>query len=511
MQIRTRLTLLFTLIAAGILAALLFYVWWTYSRQTVRDCYASLDSKANLTAQTALYDPQLLQPLPINWIDSDADTLPYRDNISLYNDAYERVFTVHTESPPVSIKTLQEIQRQGDVEFKHRNLYALGRIKKGSSGAPFMVVVEGYCDPQGASRLGRILIYSFLLGIAGIVFLGWYFAGLALAPVLRIMNEMDSLRPNDLSRRLEHTGGKDEMSRLTATFNRLLDRQEHAFRMQRMFLSNISHELRNPLTAVRTQIDVTLQRDRDAASYKNALRSVLDDLREISEVEEKLLLLSKVINDPKAVSLEPVRLDEVLWQAKEMVQRRSEQFKITLELENLPESEERLKVLGNEALLRTALLNLMENGCKYSPDHRVKVRLICAENGRHIVEVIDNGPGIPAEEQAFIFEPFFRSPRHRSIKGAGIGLSLVQSILQLHHVEISVETPWKAVHAFIWFFHMPRAPKRSLKALYLQLTVHELISYPYYYVDYAFQPCVVFSACYHPDRSLYCAKAHSEL
>ena len=107
----------------------------------------------------------------------------------------------------------------------------------------------------------------------------------------------------------------------------------------------------------------------------------------------------------------------------------------------MPENEQLLNVNANEALLRTAILNLMDNGCKYSPDHRVRVSAVFRPDGSHTVEVADNGPGIPPEDIELIFEPFFRSERHRQIKGTGIGLSLVKSILNLHHIALSVESP----------------------------------------------------------------------
>ena len=95
---------------------------------------------------------------------------------------------------------------------------------------------------------------------------------------------------------------------------------------------------------------------------------------------------------------------------------------------------------GNEQLLRTALINLMDNGCKFSPDKKVKASLSFSSEGAIIIEFTDNGPGIPQEELPMIFNAFYRSPRTSIIKGSGIGLSLVQSILKLHHIELNVNS-----------------------------------------------------------------------
>ncbi len=441
MQIRTRLTILYLLNAASILAGVLLAVYLLFKKNTEEAFFEGLESKAEMTAQTALRNPDELRPLPPEWTSPDNDTLPYRDNISLFNDAYERVFAVHTDVPPVSVKDLQDIYTQRETRFRHYNLHALGRVVNSAVGRPFVVVVEGYCDPSPLRQLRDILVLSFLVGMALIATSGWYYAGQALAPVSSIVHEVENIQPSDLSLRVKSDGNRDELARLAQTFNRLLDRVEQAFRMQRMFLSNVSHELKNPLQAIRSQLDVALSRERDPAAYRVALQSVLDDVHAMTEVEEKLHQLARIYNDPAAIPFAPVRLDELLWQVREQVQKRQAGYKVILDPGDLPADEELLYVRANEALLRTALVNLADNACKYSPEHRALIRVRFRDDRTHVVEVCDNGPGIPADELPLVFEPFFRSPRHLRVKGTGIGLSLVRSILNLHQIALSVESP----------------------------------------------------------------------
>jgi signal transduction histidine kinase len=107
-------------------------------------------------------------------------------------------------------------------------------------------------------------------------------------------------------------------------------------------------------------------------------------------------------------------------------------------MQNLPEDVDCLVVSGNEPLLRTALLNLLENGCKFSSEKQVNVRLSPTVQGSIQVEICDTGPGIAPEELSLVFEPFYRSDSTASIRGSGIGLSLVQSIMKLHQVTLKV-------------------------------------------------------------------------
>jgi signal transduction histidine kinase len=452
MQIRTRLTLLFVLIAAGILAGVLVSVYVLFKKYTEDAFFRALELKADMTAQTALRDPNTLAPLKTNWSAPDDDILPYQDNITIFNNAYERIFALHPDAPPVTVKDLQDIYQRRESHFKHYNLLALGRTVSDPSGASYVVVVEGFCDPTQLVQLRNILMLSFFVGLILVALAGWYYAGRALAPVLHIVGEVERIQPADLSRRVDTGQNRDEIARLAETFNRLLDRVEQAFRMQRMFLSNVSHELRNPLTAIRSQLEVALHREREPAAYRNILQSILDDVDALSEVEDELLQLAQIHNDPNSIPFAPLRLDELLWQAKQQLQKRHPDYRANVEFGEMPDDDQVLFFRANEALLLTAILNLMNNACKYSPDHQVLLRASFQTTGKHQIEVCDNGPGIPPEEQRLIFEPFFRSPRHLTVKGTGVGLSLVQSILALHQIQLSVESPEKGGAVFKMVF-----------------------------------------------------------
>jgi signal transduction histidine kinase len=441
MQIRTRLTLLFLLIAACVLAAVLFFAYALFKNSTEETFFQGLRTKANMTAGTALRDASAMVKLPSNWLEPDDGPLPYSDNISIFNDNYERVFSLHPEVAPVPLKTIQDAFTEDEVRFTYHNLHVLSQSYRAANGNRYVIVVEGYCDVSPLQKLRNILVISFLIGLILMAISGWVMAGQALHPLSQMMNEVDAIQTVNLAQRIGIRKNKDELQRLALTFNRLLERVERAFQAQRMFISNVSHELKNPINILRTQVDVVLQRKRDAHEYEQVLHSLSEDLHHISDLEEKLLQLSRMHSSPETIAKLPIRLDELLWQVCEQLLKRNPDAKCSLDLQNMPDdSEDTLYVHGNEALLRTAFLNIAENAVKYAADRSVQIRARFQSDGHHTVWISDRGSGIPAHELPLIFEPFFRSTQHRQVKGSGIGLSLVKSIFNLHQITIGVNS-----------------------------------------------------------------------
>ncbi|MEI6412357.1 MAG: HAMP domain-containing sensor histidine kinase, partial [Bacteroidota bacterium] len=217
------------------------------------------------------------------------------------------------------------------------------------------------------------------------------------------------------------------------------DRIQLAFHMQKNFISNVSHELKNPLSVIISQLEVSLDKeDRTVAEYRTTQRSVLEDTRELGDITDKLLQLARVYSEGANICFEPVRLDEIMLQTRDTLLKLHPDYHIAFDIDGIPETEEELCVRGNESLLRSAFLNLMDNGCKFSPDKRVNVKIYFEPDGRHRVEIADKGPGIPAKDLQLIFQPFYRSSQSIHVRGSGIGLSLVDSIMKLHRVALDV-------------------------------------------------------------------------
>ncbi len=436
MQIRTKLTLQFIVLVAGILLLSLFIIYVKFQKMTEDEFYNSLRSKALMTAEMVLHDEQNLKPLDESKVEDSV--LPFRENVVIYNADLKRVFAFNRAAEPLPEKTLLNLKNASETHFQQGELLALGIRHVSKSGREYVIVAESVFNSEELSNLRNILIVSFFLCIGIVAAGGWFYAGQAMSPVARIVNEVDNILPSDLSARLNVQNNHDEISRLVMTFNRLLDRIQFAFRMQKSFISNVSHELKNPLSVIIAQLEIALDKNRSQDEYRTTLVSVLEDSRELDEVTEKLLQLARVHSEGANIAFEQVRLDEIMLQTRASLLRLHPDYHIAFDIEGIPESEEQLCVHGNEPLLRSAFQNLMDNGCKFSPDKKVEVKIHFDPVGRHRVEIADKGPGIPSKDLQLIFQPFYRSSQSIHVRGSGIGLSLVDSIMRLHRVALDV-------------------------------------------------------------------------
>jgi signal transduction histidine kinase len=439
MQIRTKLTLQFIVLVAGMLVLSLCFIYVKFRQMTEGEFYDSLRSKALMTAEMVLHDEANLRPLSEDAaLESERTVLPFRENVMIFNSDMQRVFAFNRADEPLPLKTLTNLKTANETHFSDGKLHAMSLIHKSKSGREYLIIAESIFNSEELFNLRNILLFTFLLCIGMVAAGGWFYAGQAMAPVASIVNQVDGMLPSDLSARLEGQNNRDELSRLVFTFNRLLDRIQFAFRMQKSFISNVSHELKNPLSVIIAQLEIALDKKRDSAEYQSTLRSVLEDSRELSEVTEKLLQLARVHSDGTNIAFERIRLDELMLQTRSSLLRLHPNYHIAFDIIGFPEDEEQLCILGNEPLLRSAFQNLMDNGCKFSPEKKVDVKIHFDPSGKHRVEIADSGPGIPAKDLQLIFQPFYRSSQSIHVRGSGIGLSLVDSIMKIHQVALDV-------------------------------------------------------------------------
>ncbi len=268
---------------------------------------------------------------------------------------------------------------------------------------------------------------------------GYLLAKKFLAPVDRMAETARKIGEENLQERLPVVNPEDELGNLARAFNELLERLEKSFERLKQFTSDAAHELRTPLTAIRSIGEVGLQDRKDPRHYREVIGSMLEENQRLTHLVDNLLFLSRA--DARSFSLRPeaVKLFPFVQQTVEFIQALAEEKNQTIKITG----ETDLTARADRGLLKQALLNLLDNAIKYSPEKSpISVQLQTGENGTVTIEVIDQGPGIPPEHREKIFERFYRvdKGRSREMGGSGLGLAIVRWAVEAQGGTVEVES-----------------------------------------------------------------------
>jgi heavy metal sensor kinase len=268
---------------------------------------------------------------------------------------------------------------------------------------------------------------------------GFWLSRKALSPVDALTRAARRISGCNLSDRLETRKTGDELQRLSDTLNEMLARIESAFLRITQFTADASHELRTPISLIRTEAEIVLRRSRGDAEYREALRHILLEAERTTTLVEELLSLARADAGRESLHLNPLDLRSLIADAgdewRQLLEVRKLQFKPHLVDGEVP-------ILADRVAIQRLLAILMDNAVKYTPAPGViELRLEKNDNSA-VLSVRDSGIGIAEEDQSKIFERFFRvdKARSREMGGAGIGLSIAQWIVQQHHGSISVQS-----------------------------------------------------------------------
>lgn len=439
MQIRSRLTLQFVAIVALIQLLASLAIYFVSSDYRESRFYEQLKAAA-MNRTVLMMEVEGLEPERLQELRALGAAELMGEQIFIYNYKNELLYCSSDSGLQITADMLDEVRLNGEKRFENGAYEMAGLMFADRYNR--LVVFCAARDEAGFMQLQylrRVLSAVLLMSLLAVLLLAWVYAGQALRPISNIMQKAAKITFVNLHERLDGSGSKDEMSQLAATFNSMLDRIESSLAMQRNFVANASHELRTPLTAMQGQLEVLLLKKRDLEAYKTGVQSVLEDIRRLTHISNRLLMLAQADSAYTARLFQPVSLVDVLWQSQAAIQARSSTAQIHITIDERIEDAEALQVLGNEQLLITVFQNLIDNGVKYSQTHEVFADLRLKEDGIE-VKVRDYGIGIPTDELEQVFQPFYRSKNAQGLNGHGIGLSLVERIVRLHGGEVAVQS-----------------------------------------------------------------------
>lgn len=280
-------------------------------------------------------------------------------------------------------------------------------------------------------QLTKVMLYigGVLLVIAPLG--GYLLAQRATSPVREIVETTRSLDPTHLESRLPIRGTGDELDQISTEINSFVDQIAKYIKSQREFVANAAHELRSPITAIQTSVDVTLDKQRTLAEYQEELETVSEQCQELRHLVNQLLELAETDASEIASSFTKVHLTELIEKSINVFSGVAEESEIEIK-SNL---QQKVSVQGDESKLRQVINNLLDNALKFSP-RGGKVEITLEDSPSNItLSFQDSGPGVPPEHLDRIFERFFQvdqSRKRNARRGNGLGLSICKSIVELH-------------------------------------------------------------------------------
>lgn len=441
MKIKTRLTIQNTLVVATVFLLCMTLIYLiseqTRSKTFFHDLKSEAITKAHLFLQNQV-DAQTMQSIYLNnkkFINEVEVAVYNTDFKMLYHDAIQNDIVKENR------EMIDYILKEKEIEFYIDDYQAIGMVYT-FEGKDYIVTAAAF-DGYGYDNLKglqKTLIILFITGLTLLFAVCYFLAYSSLKPIREIVKEAESITALYIDKRLPVKNEKDELGELCMTFNALLERLEVSFNSQKMFVSNVSHEMRTPLASLMAELDLSLQKERTEQQYKTTIQNALQDARRMTKLIDGLLNLAKADYQKNQIKMQEIRLDELLLDAREFILKAYPEYHIELIFEQEEADDDSLiTVMGNIYLLNIAFSNLIENNCKYSADHSSFIQISYWKESA-VIRFSDNGIGLSEIDKQNMFTLFYRGKQDNIIEGHGIGMTLSQKIIRLHQGNITVHS-----------------------------------------------------------------------
>jgi heavy metal sensor kinase len=287
-------------------------------------------------------------------------------------------------------------------------------------------------------RLQRLFIIFLPFIVVFSLLASWFLAGKSLDPVIKIKSLAKKVRQGKMKERIDIGLKGKEIDDLVTIFNEMLESIANSVEAQKRFTSDVSHEVRSPLSSLRSSIEVTLRRRREPGEYEDILRNNLADVIRLSKITDNLLFLARADHNIMQIRRQWFHVERFI---QSVVERLNHQV-LSAGISIVEDYQKDLEFYGDADLLEQAFSNLINNAIKFTPPGGKVEARAHEEDGAVVVTISDSGIGIPEEDIPHIFERFYRVNKERSRKsgGTGLGLAITQWIINAHKGTIAVRS-----------------------------------------------------------------------
>lgn len=300
--------------------------------------------------------------------------------------------------------------------------------------------------------LDNILLISFPIILAILFITARFFAGKSIKPIENVIQTSNLISKDNLSARITLPQNKDEIYILSQTINNLLNRIEDTIEREKQFTSDASHELRTPLAVVKGTLEVLVRKPRNTEEYNEKINYCITEINRINSLVDQLLLLARLENQKQSLKINPVSLNTVISESLARFNQKIISKNIKIE-ENYTDD---FIVETDAYFLSIIVNNLISNALKYSTENqKVTLSITTTENNKTVLQITDNGIGIPKDELNKIFNSFYRtshSTEMANTKGTGLGLSIVKRLCTILNIDIKVYSKLNQETRFSLYF-----------------------------------------------------------
>lgn len=374
-------------------------------------------------------------------------TLPDQHE-SIVNEKNERIY--HSSGPddyPLTSGLLKKT-RDGEVVFFQYNAPPWSMPKEGLAlsfkyeGKQYISVVTAYdlTGRQANENLFFILASGNIILLLVVAFSAFWFAQRALQPFDKLISQMNPVTANDFSFRLVTGTSQDEAGYLAKSFNELLSSLQSLAISQEHFVSYASHEIRTPLTVVKGVLETSLAYDKSLKDTRQSIEKALVRLEGAINLANSLLHLAEVEGLQTGQLKGDINIVDIVLDTITYFGEKHPLQQIQLHLtDNFTKNASAIKTIGNSTLIRTVLINILENAAKYSQNAPIEL-IVDFGQEKSEIRVIDKGIGIPVNQLSDIFLPMMRAANVAGLPGYGLGLTIAKKIIDMHQGQLVVSS-----------------------------------------------------------------------
>ena len=387
------------------------------------------------------------------FFNENSDNILLNETILIFNGKKELIYSTIKDRNVIWDNELLKELDEKKVIYSEKSVPEIYAALRTINGEKYYILTSAL-DSNGKSKLEYLkylLITAYVMSALLIGFFSYYFMGQFLKPLEDLNQEISEVTAHKLTTQIPVRNSNDEIDVLAKSFNTMIARLDDVFQSQKDFTASASHEIRTPITRMAFQLENLIKFGEHSPETLSSLRQIQRDVYQLSDLTNSLLLLTKFDRENIQSIYEEVRIDEVIFESFEAVEKSYPKLKLDFLISEDTSEDALLTIKGIQSLLDIVFINLFKNAAIYSDD--VEVDVLIKENDEHlIVDVISHGNTIPKEEQTKLFEAFKRGKNSQNISGSGLGLRIVKRILEYHGAQIIYTSPADLLNKFSVIF-----------------------------------------------------------